>query len=148
MEPPSKTPASRYAEYDRGGDRPLADPMERHGSEWGLASLITGCMLFLGAIAFLHLDVTTREVGVRHFYRTDISIILILHVLFTALVTVMNLITICAAVKAWASSNARGQPAAYGVMAFLVSCLAFGLWICAIVGGFATMLGISHDRYW
>jgi hypothetical protein len=115
-----------------------ADPMERHGTEWGLASLLTGGMLAVGAVAFLVLAVVTMQVR-DHFNHFDIGVICTLHVLFTLVVLPISAFSVIAGLRGMFSARRRGQPIAFGLMGFLTSVLALGLWICACVAGFAVL---------
>jgi hypothetical protein len=134
--------ADRSAAYDRGTDRLSADPMKRHGSEWGMASLLTGGMLSLGALVFLHLAVTTRQIGHSYFDRFDVGVITTLHTILTVVVLPITLLSIFAGLKAIFSARRRGQPIAYGLMGFLMSGLALYLCICACVAGFAVLFSL------
>src|SRR5947209_4978758 len=83
---------------DRDVVRPAADPMERQGSEWGLASLLTGGMLAVGALVYLVLAVVTIPVR-RDFSRFDVGIIFTLHSILTVVIVPMNLLSFFAGLR-------------------------------------------------
>jgi len=125
---------------DLSPERFKADPMERHGQEWGLASLLAGGMLGVGALLFLVLAVVT--VPIRHHWdKFSIGVIFTLHTLLSIAVLPVNVITIVAGLRGFLSSRRRGQPVAFAVLGILLSLLGFGLCVCAGVAGFAVLLG-------
>jgi hypothetical protein len=137
------TPMDEKRDIPPAADDPVslglrADPMERQGAEWGLASLLTGSMLTVGSVAFLVLAVVTLQVR-ENFNRFDVGVICTLHVLFTLVVLPINLFSVFAGLRGLFSARRRGQPIAFGLMGFFTSVLALGLWICACAAGFAVL---------
>ena len=135
-------PVNRTNADERITDRQAMDPMRHHGAEWGLASLLTSGFFCVGALVFLVLAVTTLMMGNDHFDHKDVLIITALHAIFTVVVLPLNVLSLIAGLKGLFSARSRNQPVAFGLMGFLLSSLALGLWICAIVAGFAVMLSV------
>jgi hypothetical protein len=132
------TAADHPAVYDHGPERSVADPLERQGAEWGLASLMAAGILAVGAIVFLNLAVVTLSIR-GHFSHFDVGVIFTLHCILTITVLPMNLLSFVAGLRGIFSARRRGQPVAFGTLGAFMSVLALGLWICACAAGFAVL---------
>jgi hypothetical protein len=120
-----------------------ADTGLQPGAEWGLASLLTGGFLMVGAITFLVLALVARDIGDRFFVRLDILIITSLLSILTVTVLVISVFSVIAGLRGIFAARARKQPVALGLLGFLLSLLALGLWICACFSGYVVLIAVK-----
>jgi hypothetical protein len=101
----------------------------RHAFEWGLASLLMGCFLALGAPVTLIFNVMILVAGQRAIPPQFAGLLFWIGILATVILVVSCLLAFSFGVKAARSASATGHPAGLATAGILASLLALGLWI-------------------
>jgi hypothetical protein len=125
-------------------DTDLNTAMNRHAAEWGLASLLCGCMLLLAAPVTLILVLQLADVGRRVMGRTDLFIAFIVSTIAMTLVIALTIASLIGALKSLLSARSRKQPAALGFFGVLVAVFAIPLWGFTAADLLITIWSIAH----